>query len=402
MGGETDAAEDGGVGQPAAQCEKPPLQFGNQQLSTCVLFAAVHPRDLPNVTSCGLIEPLHTPCDHPSLKSKDAGPGEVGFLCESPEDAFFLMHKNAARTLRVSLSDGGAQAVGTNDATGQRTSYTSEHGLVGTRTVILKLTVPMRAWYEWQRENAHYFKTPLPHFQFQRPFSIVGGSVVQCFSVDVSCDLASDERTPVRESVLGGVSLWIPLRPGDCESVLGHFGVINEDGWKRGDPYALSKALLSTRDMSDLILVPGLCDLKAASLAFRDPALALLTMDSFERRSIMAGPTSGCSPAKRRRTSLFPLSAMQDPAGAGTMPANKPTEQRTLLEVRVTGETFGDLVLNGHASVISWNPCPHVRLGRHLFSAPAAVAVHGGCVQLSLRPYEQGTSPEQGSSDYEV
>ena len=149
---------------------------------TVVLFAAVHPDTLPDVLSGGRIEPWHAPL-HESFKSKDAGPGEVGFLSESLEDTFFLMHKSASRALRVGLSDGGARAVDMNDATGEQSSSASEHGLVGTRTVTLKLEVPLRAWYEWHRERAQFLKTPLRHFQFQWPFSFAeAGSVVACFS----------------------------------------------------------------------------------------------------------------------------------------------------------------------------------------------------------------------------
>ena len=70
------------------------------------------------------------------------------------------------------------------------------------------------------------------------------------------------------------------------------------------------------------------------------------------------------------------------------MPANKPTQQRPLLEVHVGEDTFAQLVFDGHATVITWSLCPHVRLRRRPFSAPAMVVVRRGYVDLSLRPYE--------------
>ena len=231
--------------------------------------------------------------------------GRSGFLGETPEDAFFLMHKSAARYLRVSLSDGGAHAFGMNDVTGAQRGLAlawSKHGLIGARTVNLKLTVPLRAWYVWQREGAHYLKTPFPHFQFRRPFCFAdAGATAHAFSTEISCVL---ETSPAR-SLTGDVRLWIPLRAEDRDSVAGNFEQQREDGWSCGDFGDLAKALLCARDMSYLLLVPCLSDLQPASLAFRDPALALLTMDSLQRSLVVA--PDGPSPTKRRRRSLPPL-----------------------------------------------------------------------------------------------
>ena len=71
------------------------------------------------------------------------------------------------------------------------------------------------------------------------------------------------------------------------------------------------------------------------------------------------------------------------------MLASEPMKERPLLEVAMDEAAFVQLILEGHAVVITWPPCPHVRLDRRrLWSASAMVAVRRGSVYLSCAPYE--------------
>ena len=71
------------------------------------------------------------------------------------------------------------------------------------------------------------------------------------------------------------------------------------------------------------------------------------------------------------------------------MLASEPMKERPLLEVAMDEAAFVQLILEGHAVVITWPPCPHVRLGRRrLWSASVMVVVRRGSVYLSCPPYE--------------
>ena len=341
-----------------------------------LLYAVVHPTIVAHVLEHGVLEPINSPLDHsfrPCGRRPQLGAAEAfGFLCETPEDAVFLGKKNTARKLGVSLSDGTAFAVDMKTATG--VPYRSDCN----RAVTLKFAVPLRAWYVWQREAAQYFKTPFPHFQFQCPFRFADmGATIDALSATIMSVLEPSPAT----SLPNKVRLWIPLLAEDSNSVAGYFE-LHEDGWKCGDAWALATSLLSARDMSRFLVVPGLFDLHPASLAFRDPTLALLTMDSLER-SLMAGGDP--SPAGKRRRKM-PLAATQDPTQA--MLVSDPMKERPLLEVAMDEAAFVQLILEGHAVVITWSPCPHVRLGRRLWSASAMVAMRMGSVRLSCLPHE--------------
>ena len=71
------------------------------------------------------------------------------------------------------------------------------------------------------------------------------------------------------------------------------------------------------------------------------------------------------------------------------MLASEPMKERPLLEVAMDEAAFVQLILEGHAVVITWPPCPHVRLGQQrLWSASAMVAVRRGSVWLSFEAYD--------------
>lgn len=385
---ETVPQKQGGTGAPQDELEEGSGGVANAPLSeTVLLYAVVHPSAVAHVLEDGVLDPVNTPLDdsfRPCGARPQLGAAEpFGFLCETPEDAVFLGMKSAARKLGFSLSDGIAPAVDLKTATGVPwggSFVEVQRRFPGSRAVTCKFAVPLRAWYVWQRESAQYFKTPFPHFQFQRPFHFADmGATVDALSATIKSVLDPSPAT----SLANNVRLWIPLRAEDSGSVAGHFE-LREDGWARGDDWALAKSLLSARDMSRFLLVPGLLDLQPASLAFRDPTLALLTMDSLERSLAAADEPS--SSGKRRRKCLKPLTAVQDPMRA--MLASEPMKERPLLEVAMDEAAFVQLSLEGHAVVITWPPCPHVRLGRRLWSAAAMVVVRMGSVRLSCHPCE--------------
>ena len=386
----TSSQERGGTGAPQHKLEE-----------GAELYVNVHPMFVAHVLKEGVLQPINTPL-HDSFRPCGVRPQlgaaePFGFLCETPEDAVFLARKSAARKLGVSLSDSTAPAVDLKTATGALPPlYGSVEPVEVDRerlprdgAITFKFTVPLRAWYEWQREAARYFLTPFPHFQFQRPFHFKDmGATVEMMSATIKSVLEPSPET----SLANKVRLWIPLRTEDSDSVAGHFK-LREDGWLTGDAWALAKSLLSAREMSHHLLVPGLVDLHPASLAFRDPTLALLTMDSLERSlaaaaKMFAACSDEPSPAeKRRRKCLQPLTAKQDPARA--MLVSEPMKERPVLEVAMDEAAFVQLSLDGHAVVITWPPCPHVRLDRRrLWSASAMVAVRRGSVYLSCAPYE--------------
>ena len=70
------------------------------------------------------------------------------------------------------------------------------------------------------------------------------------------------------------------------------------------------------------------------------------------------------------------------------MLVSEPMKERPVLEVAMDEAAFVQLSLEGYAVVITWPPCPHVRLARRLWSASAMVAVRRGSVYLSCSPYE--------------